>query len=70
MSLQATAEGRGEATLKFTLTDAVTKAPVTDLEPFLGAPGHMLLVNANLTDANHVHPEEPTTTGPVITFSR
>jgi heavy metal-binding protein len=57
-----------EGTLKFTLTDAVTKASVTDLEPFLGAPGHMLLVNADLSDANHVHPEEPATRGPVITF--
>ncbi len=69
VSLQASGLKAGkEATLSFTLTDAVTKAPVTDLEPFLGAPGHMLLVNANLTDANHVHPEEPATTGPVITF--
>ncbi len=69
VSLQASGLKAGkEATLRFTLTDAVTKAPVTDLEPFLGAPGHMLLVNANLTDANHVHPEEPATTGPVITF--
>jgi hypothetical protein len=57
-----------EATLRFTLIDAVTNAPVTDLEPFLGAPGHMLVVNASLTDANHVHPEEPATRGPVITF--
>jgi heavy metal-binding protein len=57
-----------EATLKFTLTDASTNTPITDLEPFLGAPGHVLLVNADLTDSNHVHPEEPATHGPVITF--
>jgi hypothetical protein len=57
-----------EATLCFTLTDAATAQEVTDLEPFLGAPGHMLLVNADLTEADHAHPEEATTTGPTITF--
>jgi hypothetical protein len=57
-----------EAVLKFTLTDAVSGAPVSDLEAYLGAPGHVLVVNAALTEANHVHPEEPATRGPVITF--
>ena len=28
----------------------------------------MLLVNADLTEADHVHPEEPATRGPVVTF--
>ena len=28
----------------------------------------MLIVNADLTEADHVHPEEPATRGPVITF--
>jgi Heavy metal binding domain len=57
-----------EAALTFKLTDGATGAPVSDLEPFLGAPGHMLLVNADLTEADHVHPEEPATRGPVVTF--
>jgi len=57
-----------EATLQFTLTDASTGAPISDLEPFLGAPGHVLLVSTDLTESNHVHPEEPATRGPVITF--
>ncbi len=57
-----------EAVLRFTLSDAATGTPVTDLEPFLGAPGHMLIVNADLTEADHVHPEEPTARGPSITF--
>lgn len=67
--LEATTLKAGkEATLRFTLTDATTNAPISDLEPFLGAPGHVLLVNADLTEPNHVHPEEPATRGPVITF--
>ena len=48
----------GKAVVRFTLADASTGAPVTDLEPFLGAPGHMLVVNADLTEAIHAHPEE------------
>ena len=67
--LEATVLKAGkEATLKFTLTDASTNTPISDLEPFLGAPGHVLLVSADLTESNHVHPEEPATRGPVITF--
>jgi len=57
-----------EGTLRFTLSDASSGVPVTDLEPFLGAPGHMLIVNPDLTEADHVHPEEPTARGPSITF--
>ena len=48
--LEATTLKAGkEAALRFTLTDADSGAPVSDLEPFLGAPGHVLLVNADLT---------------------
>ena len=57
-----------EAVLRFTLSDAASGASVTDLEPFLGAPGHMLIVTADLTDADHVHPDEFTASGPLITF--
>jgi hypothetical protein len=67
--LEATTLKAGkEATLRFTLTEADSNTPISDLEPFLGAPGHVLLVNADLTESNHVHPEEPATRGPVITF--
>jgi hypothetical protein len=57
-----------EAVLKFTLTASDNGAPVSDLEPYLGAPGHVLIVNADLTEADHVHPEEAATPGPTITF--
>ncbi|MEX1129758.1 MAG: hypothetical protein WEB50_14410, partial [Vicinamibacterales bacterium] len=56
------------ACLTFTVTDGKTGAPVTDLEPYLGAPAHMLLVRADLTDAVHAHPEEIATGGPVVSF--
>ena len=57
-----------EACLTFTLTDAKTGALITDLEPFLGAPAHMLIVRADLSDALHGHPGETSTSGPTVTF--
>jgi hypothetical protein len=57
-----------DAMLRFTLADAVTGAPVADLEPFLGAAAHMLIVNADLTEAHHAHPEEPVAPGPLVSF--
>ena len=57
-----------EAVVRFTLADASTGAPVTDLEPFLGAAGHMLVVNADLTEANHAHPEDEAARGPSVYF--
>lgn len=54
--------------LRFRLTNAVDHAPVIDLEPYLGATGHMLLTNTSLTDAVHGHPEEVGTSTSVITF--
>ena len=47
----------GEAgTLTFHVDDAVTGMPVTDLEPYLGASAHLLIVSADLTEAIHGHP--------------
>ena len=56
------------ACLTFTVKDAKTGEPVTDLQPYLGAPAHMLIVRSDLTDAVHAHPEELTTGGPAISF--
>jgi hypothetical protein len=67
--LEATGlEAGREALLRFTLADASTGAPVLDLEPFLGAAGHMLVVNADLTEASHAHPEEVASRGPSVYF--
>lgn len=57
-----------EAMLRFTLSDAASRRPIDDLEPFLGAAGHMLIVSADLTAADHAHPDDPATRGPSITF--
>jgi Heavy metal binding domain len=59
---------RRETPLRFQITDASTGAPVTDLEPYLGAAGHMLLVSDDASTAIHAHPEGGPTGGPSVTF--
>ena len=54
--------------LRFVFSDAATGSPVTDLQPYLGASAHLLIVNADLSVAIHVHPEGALTSGPEIGF--
>ena len=59
--------------LAFTLTDAVTRQPVTDLQPYLGALGHTLILSEDMRDYVHSHPfESPEgaqgSGGPNVTF--
>ncbi len=44
--------------LKYRLTDAHTGAPVQDLQPYLGAWGHTLILNADQSEYLHSHPTE------------
>lgn len=44
--------------LKFSLSDAKTGEPVRDLEPYLGAWGHTLILNADQSEYLHSHPTE------------
>jgi hypothetical protein len=55
-----------------TFEDAATGEPLQDLEPYLGAWGHALIVSADLVDAVHSHPVTPLTSpgGPRIFFSQ
>lgn len=50
--------------LAFTLEDAASGLPIDDLEPFLGAWGHMFIVGNDLSDAVHSHPTAPLSTPP------
>ena len=47
-----------EETLRYQLEDARTGAPVTDLEPYLGAFGHALVISADTMHYVHAHPTE------------
>jgi hypothetical protein len=53
--------------MRFSTAD---RAPLTDLEPYLGAPAHLLLVSRGLDDAFHAHPsaEYSNPTGPNLVF--
>ena len=62
------------AHLAFTLTDAKTGRPVTDLQPYLGAFGHALILSEDMRDYVHSHPFEDLDAvskglgGPIVTF--
>lgn len=59
-----------EQLLTFDLRDASSGRPIDDLEPYLGATGHLLLVNADLSVAFHSHPVAgiSTSVGPTVVF--
>jgi len=59
---------RRETVVRFHISDATTGSPVRDLQPYVGATGHLLIVSNDLTAAVHAHPEGATTGGPVVTF--
>ena len=44
--------------LRYDIADARTGAPVSDLEPYLGAWGHTLILDADQSDYLHSHPTE------------
>jgi hypothetical protein len=55
------------SSLRFVIADASTGKPVTDLEPYLGAPGHLLIIDPDMKSAIHGHPDTQTS-GPEVAF--
>ena len=53
---------------RLTLTVAKAGTPVTDLQPYLGAYGHLVALRAGDLGYLHVHPQDTTTAGPEIVF--
>ncbi len=69
VSLDASNVKAGDTkTLTFRIEDAASGKPVTDLEPYLGASAHLLIVPVDLTEAIHGHPTEEGH-GPVVSFT-
>lgn len=56
----------GETALTLTLSRA--GRPITDLQPYLGAYGHLVAVRAGDLGYLHVHPDEDTGPGPDLVF--
>ncbi len=50
--------GGRPGTLKYHLTDEKTGEPVKDLQPYLGAWGHTLILSEDVSDYIHSHPTE------------
>ncbi|GAB2687651.1 hypothetical protein GCM10027018_07830 [Paenibacillus thermoaerophilus] len=55
--------------LNFRLTDAKTKEAITDLEPYLGAVGHVVILSENTEQYLHVHPIDEKAQGPEAKFA-
>ena len=55
---RATILGGEEVDLVFRFTDASTEAPITDLERYLGAFGHLVILSEDMTEYVHAHPRE------------
>lgn len=64
-------EGLGanqDAVLTFTISDEETGEPITDLDPYLGAIGHVVVLSEDGERYLHVHAEENQGTGPTAKF--
>ena len=59
-----------EQLVTFEIRDRTNGSPVTDLQPYLGATGHMLAVNGDLSAAFHSHPVDAVSSlsGPTVVF--
>ena len=69
VSLDASKAAAGDAkALIFRVEDAASGAAVTDLQPYLGASAHLLVVPFDLTEAIHGHPTEDGP-GPALSFA-
>lgn len=57
-----------ELMLTYTIEDAETGAPVTDLQPYLGAIGHVVILSEDAEQYLHVHPMDEKGSGPKAEF--
>ncbi|MEH7455315.1 hypothetical protein [Gottfriedia acidiceleris] len=57
-----------ELPMTFKIKDAKTKKPITNLQPYLGAIGHVVAISGDTENYLHVHPMDENTTGPDAKF--
>jgi len=68
VSIDGAQPGR-EATIRFELSDPAGR-PVTDLEPYMGAMGHLVVISADATKYVHAHPADgKAAVGGVVSFA-
>jgi hypothetical protein len=61
---RATILGGEEVDLIFRFSDARNDAPITDLEKYLGAFGHLVILSEDMSEYVHAHPREETQPDP------
>ena len=54
--------------LTFDVAESSGGQPVIDLEPYLGAPAHLFIASADLTETMHAHPDTTAAGGSRLTF--
>jgi len=57
-----------DSTMTFTIKDAKTKKDITNLEPYLGAVGHVVAISQDTNTYLHVHPMNENSKGPKAEF--
>ncbi len=57
-----------DATMTFSFRDAASKQPITNLQPYLGAIGHVVIISSDVEKYIHNHPLEENSTGPEAKF--
>jgi len=57
-----------DITLSFTIKDEKSKKPISDLQPYLGAIGHVVAISEDTKNFLHVHPMNEDATGPEARF--
>lgn len=62
-------KSKEDVTLTFNIKDAQTKKGIDNLEPYLGAVGHVVILSADAEKYIHVHPMDEKATGPDAEFA-
>lgn len=62
-------KARDEATLTFTVKDEKTKEGISNLEQYLGAVGHVVILSEDAEQYLHVHPTDAKASGPDAIFT-
>ncbi|MGG0175719.1 hypothetical protein [Gottfriedia acidiceleris] len=57
-----------EVKMTYTIKDAKTKKDINDLQPYLGAVGHVVAISGDTNTYLHVHPMNEKSSGPVAEF--
>jgi hypothetical protein len=57
-----------EVMLNFNIKDAQTKQPIHNLQPYLGAVGHVVIISEDTEQYLHVHPMDEKAAGPDAKF--